>query len=108
MIRSNGLFIKTVPQYTHAKASCYVYEMAEEGIDTGILIEGEGGLFIGRTALLEMAGVMGWSVNEEGAQLEADNAFKQREIERLTLALAEANEELDAVGILIARAANRG
>lgn len=84
-IREHGLFSQGVPRDHNAKAACYLYGSNEPGIDTGVIIEGEGVLFIGETALREMAEVAGWSFEESDLleprvkELEEEVTFLQRE-----------------------------
>jgi len=104
-VRRHALFAAGVPTYTNAKSSCYVYGTTSEGIDTGVFIEGEGVLFLGRTAVIEMAEVLGLSFNEEGAQLELDNAHLTHQVELLEARIAELESDLVAFGRAIASAA---
>jgi hypothetical protein len=103
--RSHGLFRQVPrPAADAAKGGCYVYGTTGPGVDTGVLIDFEGTLYLSNTAIIEMAEVAGFSLNEDGAQLEVRNAFLEHENEKLRGELAELNEQLDAVAITMARA----
>lgn len=105
-VRSHGLFrLVQTPAPDSAKGSCYIYHTTGPAIDTGVLIDFEGNLTIGLTALREMAEVAGFSFEEEGVALEQRNAFLERELAEAKEQLAEANSQLEAVGVAIARAA---
>lgn len=83
--RHHGLFSRGMPRDHNAKAACYIYGANEEGVDTGIHIEGEGVLFLGKTALKELTEAYGWSIEESDtlaprvAALEQEVAFLERE-----------------------------
>lgn len=101
--RKHALFKVTIPTWVHAKASCFVYETAEEGIDMGVEIDGYGALFLSRRAIKEAAEVAGFSVNEEGAALEEENAWLQHELAETQSEAKALREELDTIGKTIAR-----
>lgn len=101
----HGLFRATSPGYQHAKGSCYVYGTTDPGVDTGIVIEGEGVLFIGRVALVEMGKVLGLlfpedaeALLEESVRLETDNAYLQDENARLAEHVVALEADLAAIG----------
>ena len=103
LIRSNGMFTKMdQPNWRHARNRDYISGMATAGIDTGVIIEGEGILFIGRASLLEMAGVMGWHFIEDWAaderQYQEDLAWERRENERLQAENAALKADLETFG----------
>ena len=102
--RHHALFTKSQPARHTAKESDYIYGKTEEGIDTGVHIEGEGVLFIGKTALREMGEVMGWSFIEDGQGLEEEIAHLVHENEQLIAQNLELRADLDAVGRAIANA----
>lgn len=105
-IREHALFRRLdTPAGDAAKGSCYIYHTTGACVDTGVLIDFEGNLTIGLTALREMAEVAGFSFEEEGVALEQRNAFLERELAEAKEQLAEANSQLEAVGVAIARAA---
>lgn len=105
-IRDNGLFRKLErPAGDAAKGACYITGDAGPCVDTGVDIWTEGTLTLSLNAIRELAEVAGFSVNEEGEQLESDNAFLAHRIVELENQLEEANGQLEAIGITIARAA---
>jgi hypothetical protein len=110
-IRTHGLFSRTMPSWQHAKSADYIYGANEEGIDTGIIIEGEGTLFLGKTSLQEMAEVMGWEVRTGWQELERDYqetiAYLEHELELSRAQVAEQEEDLRAFGKVLARAAEK-
>jgi hypothetical protein len=105
-VRTHGLFQKTMPSYVHAKGSDYIYGRNEVGIDTGVLIEGEGTLFLGRVALQEMGEVMGWTFVEDAdeiaRQYQEDLAWRDHEIKRLAEENAALTADLEAFGRALA------
>jgi len=103
-IRQHGLFSRTFPGWIHAKSACYVYESNEEGIDTGIIIEGEGTLFLGRVAIQEMAEVYGFSIGEDGQKLEEENAHLIHENNTLREQVRALTSDLETFGRAIASA----
>lgn len=105
-IREHGLFRKCEsPSSDVAMGSCYVYHTSVPGVDTGVLIEFEGTLYLSNVAIREMAEVAGMSVCEEGEALERDLAEAQHTIEQLRAEKADLVEQLDAVSHVIAEAA---
>ena len=106
--RTHGLFrLLPTPAGDSAQGGCYIYHTTGPCIDTGVLIEFEGNLTLSLVALREMCEVAGFSFEEEGVKLEQRVAFLERELEQAKAELAEANEQLNAVGIAVARAAKR-
>jgi hypothetical protein len=103
--RSHGLF-RAVPHPAGdvAHGGCYIYGGGGPGVDTGVLIDFEGTLFLGNTAIRELAEVAGMSVNEEGAALERENAFLTQRCSELVDQIRDLNEQLDAVSVVLARA----
>lgn len=105
-VRTHGLFTKTMPTYVHANGADYIYGRNEEGIDTGVLIQGEGTLFIGQVALREMGEVMGWTFVEDADALERkyqeDLAWVQEENERLKRENEALVADLEAFGRALA------
>lgn len=77
--RKHGLFQLGRPSWPHAKSACYVYETQEEGVDTGIVIEGEGVLFLSTVAIREMAEVAGLTMVDGATALEAELAYAQHD-----------------------------
>lgn len=77
--RKHALFRACTPGHVNARASCYIYGTTSPGIDTGVTIVGEGVLFLSRTAVIEMAEVLGLSFTAEGRQLEEENAYLAQE-----------------------------
>jgi hypothetical protein len=106
-IRENGIFRRTVPSYHNAREACYIYGANTVGIDTGVIIEGEGVLFIGEAALIEMAEVMGWEVRTdwqaEKRDLEAALAFAEHERDRALEENAGLRADLEAFGRALAK-----
>ena len=102
VIRTHGLFRRALPQYHNAKQGCYVYESNTEGIDTGVIIEGEGVLFLSAAAIIEMAEVMGWDVRtdwqSERAQLEASLAYAEHERDQARIENEGLRADLEAFG----------
>lgn len=75
-----------------AHGSCYYSGITGPGVDTGILIEFEGTLFLSINTIREIAEVAGFRLNEEGIELEMQNAeYKRRNGE-----LVDVNGELQA------------
>lgn len=108
-IRSHALYRRyDTPPGDAAKGACYLTGSAEAGVDTGILVEFEGDLCISLNALRELCEVAGWSFNQEAEQLEADNTFLTAANISLHEQLAEALGHLEAVGLAMAHAAERG
>lgn len=104
--RTHALFrLVDRPSPDVAHEACYVYGTATAGIDTGVIIEFEGTLFLSLAAVREMAEVAGFSVNEEGMQLEIDNAHLTVERDELKARIAELEADAEVVGSLLARAA---
>jgi hypothetical protein len=86
-----------------AKGGCYLNGSATAGVDTGVNIDFEGTLFLSNSAIKELAEVAGFSVNEEGIELERRNAELEHEIEELKALVTAQDEELQAVAIVFAR-----
>jgi hypothetical protein len=106
--RTHGLFRAVEhPNNDVARGGCFVYGSAGPGVDTGVLIDFEGTLFLGNTAIRELAEVAGYSVNVEGAQLEVENAHLQHTIDELTAERDQLSADLDAVGVLLARGSSQ-
>lgn len=103
--RTHGLFrLVDHPGNDVAHGGCYVDGSAGPGVDTGVLIEFEGTLFLSLNTVKELAEVAGFSVNAEGAALEIENAHLTHQVEELTAERDQLNADLDAVGVLLARA----
>lgn len=103
-LRDNGLFTRCdAPLAGTAMGACYINHTAGPGVDTGVLIEFEGTLFLSNEAIKDLAEVAGMNVNEEGEQLEIENAHLQREVERLTAERDELSNQLDEVSLVFAR-----
>lgn len=85
-VREHGLFRRLDhPAVDAAKGGCYIYGDAGPCIDTGVLVEFEGTLTISLGALREMAEVAGFSINEEGIELERRNAELEKSLAEITL-----------------------
>lgn len=109
MIREHALFRRLeTPAGDSAQGGCYIYHSTGPCIDTGVLVEFEGNLTIGLAALYEMCGVAGWSVNQEAEELEAENAFLVESNRLLIERVTEAENHLEAVGLAMAHAQERG
>lgn len=105
-VREHALFRRLdTPAEDAAKGGCYIWGGTGPCIDTGVLVEFEGNLTIGLGALREMAEVAGWSVCEEGEQLEREHAALTAENARLASEVADLTDQLTAVGVAVARAA---
>lgn len=108
-IREHGLYRRCArPAADVAKGGCYITGDAGVGVDTGAYIDMEGTLYLSLNTIKELAEVAGFSVNEEGQQLEIDNTFLTEQVASLGRELADANEQLEAVGLAVARAASKG
>lgn len=106
-VRDHGLFRKLdSPPPDAAMGGCYVTHDTGPCVDTGVLIEFEGTLCLSVNTIKELAEVAGMSVNEEGIQLEIDNATLQQACENLRAQVADLESQLEAVGLAVARAAN--
>lgn len=102
--RTHGLFrLVDHPSVDVAHGGCYVDGSAGPGVDTGVLIEFEGTLFLSLNTVKELAEVAGYSVNAEGAALEVENAHLVHTVEQLTAERDQLSADLDAVGVLLAR-----
>lgn len=102
--RTNGLFTETAPGFHHAKGSCYVYGTADVGVDMGVIIEGEGVLFLSRLAIVEAAQTLGLVYAEDSQAIEEENAHLQHEIGKLRERLELAEDALLAGAQAAARA----
>lgn len=106
--RTNGLFTKVDrPLPGSAKGGCYIWGSAGPGVDTGVLIDFEGTLYLGNAAIKELAECAGFSLNEEGLQLEYDNAHLQRKVAELASKNADLEDQLNGVSALLARNVKR-
>ena len=91
-VRDHGLFRKVeAPGTDVAMGGCYACYRSVPGIDTGVLIEYEGTLFLCNNCLKEMVEVAGMNVLEDAVKLERDLAMAQH---ALAASLQE-NEELE-------------
>jgi hypothetical protein len=95
-----------MPGYHNAQGGCYIYGSNQEGIDTGVIIEGEGVLFLSATALLEMAEVMGWDVRTdweaEKRALQEALAYAEHERDQAQTEAKELRADLEAFGRALA------
>lgn len=73
-------------------------------VDTGAFIDFVGTVVIDLPTIRELAEVAGFSVNEEGIELERRNAELEHEVEQLQTRVTELDEQLDAVALTFARA----
>lgn len=106
--RQHALFrLVDRPSPDVAHEACYVYGTAGAGVDTGVIIEFEGTLFLSLAAVKEMAEVAGFSVNEEGQALEVENANLQHQLAEAIAERDDANEQLRVLGGVLARAASK-
>lgn len=94
--RQHGLFSKTMPTWVHAKAACYVYETNTEGVDFGIIIEGEGTLFLSKQAIREAAEVVGLTMIDGVQELEEDLAYAEHDRDAWKAKYEALREGLDA------------
>lgn len=107
-IRTHALFRKVDhPQNNTYHGGCLVYGGRGAGVDTGIMVDYEGFVFISEQALKEMCEVFGFSFNEDGVRVEQENAHLSAENFRLLAENAEMNEQLTAIGIAISHAAGK-
>jgi hypothetical protein len=107
-VRKHGLFRRCDhPSPDVAKGGCYYTYSTGPGVDTGILIDFEGTLYLSLNTIKELAEVAGFSVNEEAEQLERDNAFLTQRVLELEGKLLNAEEQLTAVGVAVSYAAAR-
>jgi hypothetical protein len=105
-IRDHGLFRRLdTPAPDAAQGGCYVSHDTGPCVDTGILVETEGTLTLSLNVIKELAEVAGFSVNEEGEELERINAEQEHFINQLTDECAELRSQLDAVGLAVAHVA---
>lgn len=103
--RQHGLFRAVDrPSGDVAKGGCYIYGSAGHGVDTGVLIDFEGTLFLSDTAIKELAEVAGFSVNEEGQELETRNAELERDLEVANERIQELEADAAAIGRYLGRA----
>jgi len=105
-IRDHGLFRRLDhPAPDAAQGGCYITHDCGPCVDTGILIYGEGTLTLGRSTILELAEVAGFTVDAEGIEHEMQLAEQARQIELLTAERDELLGQLNAIGATVARAA---
>lgn len=86
-----------------AHGGCYYSGVTGPGVDTGILIEFEGTLFLSLNTIKEIAEVAGFRVNEEGIELEKRVAELTKigidlnlQLEQVEKQLADANRIIGA------------
>ena len=90
--RDHGLYRRLdTPAPDAAQGGCYITHDTGPCVDTGVLIFTEGTLTLGLRTILELAEVAGFSVNEEGEALEAENEHLKRELR----VVQERNAELE-------------
>jgi hypothetical protein len=107
-VRQHGLFRRLDrPANDTAHSGCYVDGSAGPGVDTGTYIDFEGTLFLSLNTIKELAEVAGFSVNAEGEALEREVEWLKHQNQQQAALLSTANEQLDAVGLAVAHAANR-
>jgi recombinational DNA repair protein (RecF pathway) len=107
-LTSHGLYRKlSRPANDTAMSACYVCHKATAGVDLGVYISFEGSLFLCLNCIREAAEIAGFRVNAEGEQLEREVEWLKVQTQQLTSQLSDANEQLDAVGLAVAHAANR-
>lgn len=95
------------PQEDAAHGGCYLTGSQGQCIDTGVLIDQEGTLTISVAALQELCEVAGFSFNAEGIRLEEEVARLGAQIVDLSTERDDLRDQLDAVGIAVARAAGK-
>lgn len=105
--REHGLYrLLARPAADAAHGGCYLTGAQGACVDTGILIENEGTLTIGLNPLVELCEVAGFSFNAEARKLEENLAHAQEANRLLIEQNSELRQQLDAVGVAVAYAAN--
>lgn len=105
-VREHGLFRKLdTPAPDAALGGCYITHDTGPCVDTGVLVEFEGTLTLSLNVIRELAEVAGFSVDAEALENERVISEQQRQIEVLTVDRNELRDQLDAVGVAVARAA---
>lgn len=105
-IRQHGLFrLCDRPSPDVAKGGCYYTGDAGPGVDTGILIDFEGTLYLSLNTIRELAEVAGFSVDAEALANEQQIAWLTQQNAELTTERANLIEQLSAVGVAVALAA---
>ena len=101
-IRQHALFRRVdTPPPDVAKGGCYYSFDTGPGVDTGILIDFEGTLFLSLNTIKELAEVAGFSVNAEGEAQEQEVEWLKRRVAELEEENAAYVENLKAVGAAI-------
>ncbi len=77
-----------------AHGGCYYSGVTGPGVDTGILIEFEGTLFLSLNTIKEIAEVAGFRLNEEGVKLEQSNAYLMEQMSDILTVNTELKEQL--------------
>jgi hypothetical protein len=101
-IREHGIFrLLERPAPDAALGGCYIYHSSGPCVDTGVLIDFEGTLTLSLVAIKELAEVAGMSVNEEGLQLEYENAWQAGRILQLEAERDTLLDQLSAIGTAV-------
>jgi len=95
------------PSPDAAGAGCYLSGLRGPCVDTGALIYNEGTLTLSLESLQELCEVAGFSFSAEGQLLEEVNALQEHELTELRAKVTDLEEQLEAVGKAIARAAQK-
>jgi hypothetical protein len=104
--REHGLFrLLDHPAPDAAKGGCYVTYGTGPCVDLGVLIEFEGTLTLSTGTIKELAEVAGFTVDDEAFALEKRCAELELQNQLLTAERNELREQLDAVGLAVAHAA---
>lgn len=101
-VRNHALFRRYEnPPPDAAQGASYIYHSGEAGVDTGVLVYGEGTLCLSLQEIQELAEVAGFSVNAEAFQLEQENAYLTDRVKELVAHNQELIDNLKAVGAAI-------
>lgn len=98
----------TEPAPDAARAACYLTGSRGPCIDTGILVDFEGTLTISDAAIKQMAEVAGFSVNEDGLELEIRNAELEHNLASMTEERDQLLDDLTAIANALKTAAGTG
>lgn len=104
-VREHGLFrLLERPPADAAMGGSLVTGSQGPCVDTGQFIDFVGTVVIDLPTLKELAEVAGFSVNEEGIELERRNAELEYDLGLALWRIAELDQQLDTVALTFARA----
>ena len=103
--RTHGLYRRLDhPAADAAHGACYLSGDAGPCVDTGVSIYMEGSLTLSVNAIRELAEVAGFSVDAEAVEHEHQLAEQEHLIAQLREQNADLLEQVEAVGLAVARA----